>query len=168
GQAFRHKPQCTQRSRSNCLGPKSVFSDKTVKSATVQQVPRIKQMLDPLHDFKIAARGRPEVAGPPAPLWRKLDHCLADGPWRAAQPLRGSLRPLEITIADAGARARHRRTGERLHNWFDVLQRTRGAHQGAIVVRRLKHGREVFHAAPERPLALILESLAIGEVGEVT
>src|ERR1035438_5816027 len=122
GQAFRHRPQCTQRSRSNCLGPKSVFSDKTVKSATVQQVPRIKQMLDPLHDFKIAAGGRPEVKGSLAPLGRKLDHSLADGPRRAAHPVGGSLRPLEITIADAGAGARHRRTGERLHDWFDVLQ----------------------------------------------
>src|SRR5450759_1257170 len=98
GQAFRHRPQCTQRSRSNCLGPKSVFSDKTVKSATVQQVPRIKQMLDPFHDFKIAAGGRPEVELSPAPLGRELDDCLRAGGLRAAQPVLGGFRSLEITI----------------------------------------------------------------------
>src|ERR1019366_8974567 len=98
GQAFRHRPQCTQRSRSNCMGPKSVSSDKTVKSATVQKVPRIKQMLDPLHDFKIAAGGRPEIELSPARLGRELDDCLRAGPMRSPQPVRGALRPLEIAI----------------------------------------------------------------------
>ena len=101
-----------------------------------------------------------------ATLGRELDDCLAAGVLRAAQPLRGGLRSLEITIADAGAGARHRRTGERLHDCFRVFQGTRSAHHGAILVGRQELRREVLHVAPERLLVLALECLGIGEVGE--
>ena len=38
--------------------PDRSCSDTTVESATIQQIPRIEQLLDPLHDFKIAARAQ--------------------------------------------------------------------------------------------------------------
>src|ERR1035441_6600539 len=61
GQAFRHSPQWTQRSRSNCLGPTPDFSDTAIQSATVQKVGGVKQVLDAPHDFQIAARRRPQL-----------------------------------------------------------------------------------------------------------
>ena len=92
-------------------GSESVFSDTTVKSATVQQF-RDRTMLLTPHDFKVAPRRRPQFE----------DACVGANSMTAFQPRcrcanhSRPLRSLEIPVADARAGARHRRTGERFHH----------------------------------------------------
>src|ERR1039457_7186236 len=112
GQAFRHSPQWTQRSRSNCLGPKSGFSDTAIQSATVQKVGGVKQVLDAPHDFQIAARRRPQLKRTLALFRRKLNDGLPSAPVGAGKPARGGVGLLEVAVADPRTSARQRRTFE--------------------------------------------------------
>src|ERR1035437_8547735 len=106
GQAFRQSPQCTQRSRSNCLGPTPVFSDTAIQSATVQKVGGVKQVLDAPHDFQIAARRRPQLKRMLALFRRKLNDGLPSAPGGAGKPTGSGFRLLEVAVTDSRTRAR--------------------------------------------------------------
>src|SRR5271166_3691046 len=75
GQAFKHNPQCTQRSRSACCG----LSDSAIQPAGIEEPPRIEQLLNLFHDRKVIAGSRfPERSALPQFRRRELDHALAE------------------------------------------------------------------------------------------
>src|SRR6185503_14978566 len=120
GQAFKHKPQCTQRSRSTCCGR----SNEIVESATVQQAVGVKHLFDLSHHLKVRARRWPKVEAGLLLFRRELDY-------GGQAALRGCIHPssrrfasVEKSITDARARARDCGGFERGHY---VLQ----LHQGA-------------------------------------
>src|ERR1019366_7469148 len=144
GQAFRQSPQWTQRSRSNCLGPRPVFSDTAIQSATVQKIGGVKQVLDTPHDFQIAARRRPQLECMLALFRRRLDDGLPAAAGGAGKPACNALRLLEVAVTDSGTSARQRRTFERCEDAFQLFQRTRSAHNRAIGVPVEESRRQAF------------------------
>src|ERR1035437_6107592 len=167
GQAFRQSPQWTQRSRSNCLGPKPGFSDTAIQSATVQKVGGVKQVLDAPHDFQIAARGRPQLERMLALFRRKLDDSLPSAPGGAGEPACGGVGLLEVAITDSRTSARQRRAFERSEDAFQLSQGTRSAHNRAIGVPVEESRCKAFHVLPEGLGAAALDRQAAGDVRQL-
>src|SRR5437899_1172924 len=86
GHAFRHKPQCTQRSRSTCCGLSSWLSDSTKETSNVEKTFRIKHVLDLFHDRKVAAATRPQVERGLCILARAFDNTLPAARTAGRQP----------------------------------------------------------------------------------
>src|ERR1700722_2056875 len=100
GHAFRHSPQCTHRSRSDCCGlSKAVTSDAAIQPAAVQETLRIEHLLDLLHHRKIVSWLRPQLPFFAKFRRRKLNH--AGARLRMSQGIVYLGGPLEVAITNA-------------------------------------------------------------------
>src|SRR5579885_621142 len=149
GQAFRHKPQWTQRSRSACCGASTLAaaSDAAIESSRIQQMTRVEQVLHPLHDLKV--RAKDIVAGRLA-VFEDIFPAAAVGQF--APRARGF--PIgEVRVADSRAGAGNDGSGGLRRQCAHLGQRARNAGDARIAMRRNEFRGELSNARPQSRVA---------------
>src|ERR1019366_4855442 len=148
GQAFRHRPQWMQRSRSTCCGPYALCSDTAIEPAAVEEVRGIEQPLQPFHQFKVGPGSGPQVERPLALFGRKLDHGFPAAPDGIHEPAHRGFGFFEVPITNPRTRPRQRRALEGGKHFFQPFQGTRGAHHHSIRVSRQERLSETLDCIP--------------------
>src|SRR5712692_5214410 len=108
GQAFRQRPQWTQRARSDCAGRSCAIesSETIVEAPMVKELLRVERLLDPGHDLQLRSRIGPQLELALDLVRTGFYHCVEAGRAGASQEIRQRVAAIDVSDTRAGPRQR--------------------------------------------------------------